>query len=118
MGETKGYQHHPQLARFRACQRPLDAIATYLEAIADEAGQRGYAFNREKIAAACMQAKILVNRGQILYEWEHLKIKLAQRDPLRLAQISAIAMPEAHPLFEIVDGNVEPWEKLPDNSQK
>jgi hypothetical protein len=118
MGETKGYQHHPQLTRFRACQRPLDAIATYLEAIADEAGQRGYEFNREKIAAACMQAKILVNRGQILYEWEHLKIKLARRDPLRLAQISAIAMPEAHPLFEIVDGNVEPWEKLPDNSQK
>ena len=113
MGDTNGYQHHPQLVRFRACQRPLNAIATYLESIADEAGQRQYVFNRKKIAAACMESKIPVNRGQILYEWEHLKIKLARRAPLWLAQIAAIELPEAHPLFEIVDGDVEPWERVP-----
>ena len=118
LGDTNGYQHHPQLMRFRACPNPLDAIASYLEALADEAGERGYAFNREKIAAAGMQGKIPVNQGQILYEWEHLKTKLARRDPLRLAQISAVEMPEAHPLFEIVAGGVEPWEKLPYDHQK
>jgi hypothetical protein len=113
MGDTKGYQHHPQLTRFRSCQDPLAAIATYLEAIAEEARQRGYSFNREKIGSARMTGNIPVTRGQILYEWEHLKNKLARRDPLRLAQMSAVELPEAHPLFDIVDGTVEPWEKLP-----
>jgi hypothetical protein len=114
-GDTKGYQHHPQLTRFRACPDPLAAIASYLEVIAVEAGRRGYIFNRQKIAAIRMQGKIQVTRGQILYEWEHLKTKLARRDPLRLVQMSAVDLPEAHPLFDIVDGTVEPWEKLPYN---
>jgi hypothetical protein len=111
--ETKGYQHHPQLARFRACPDPLAAIAAYLEALADEADRRGYAFNRQKILATSMLDNIPVTRGQVLYEWEHLKAKLAQRDPARLAQFSGIEVPVTHPLFETVDGAVEPWERKP-----
>jgi hypothetical protein len=30
MGKTLGYQHHPQLIRFRACPEPYNALATYL----------------------------------------------------------------------------------------
>jgi hypothetical protein len=117
-GDTQGYRHHPQLTRFRACQDPLAAIATYLEDLAGEAKRRGYAFNREKIGPARMTGKIPLTRGQILYEWEHLKNKLALRDPGWLAQIAAIKQPEAHPLFEIVDGNVEPWEIVPKSHTK
>jgi hypothetical protein len=112
-GETKGYQHHPQLARFRSCPDPLGAVAAYLEALADEAKRRGYAFNRDKIIAARMEDKIPVTHGQVVFEWEHLKAKLARRDPNRLAQFSAIELPDTHPLFETVDGNIEPWERIP-----
>jgi hypothetical protein len=108
----KGYCHHPQLIRFRACPDPLAAIAVYLVSITDEAEVRGYAFNRSKITPGHMSNKILVTRGQILYEWAHLKAKLTRRDPGRLAQISGIEMHESHPLFEIVAGSVESWEKV------
>jgi len=65
IGYTKGYQHHPQLTRFRSCQDPMAAIATYLEAIAGEAERRGYAFN-QKVSSARITYKIPVTRGQIL----------------------------------------------------
>jgi hypothetical protein len=112
MGETKGYRHHPQLIRFRLCSVPLAAIASYLVFLAEEGEKRGYAFNRSKISSGRLADKIPVPTGQMLYEWAHLKTKLARRDPARLAQISGIEMPECHPLFELVAGNVEPWEKI------
>jgi hypothetical protein len=111
-GETKGYRHHPQLIRFLACPDPLEAIATYLVSVAAEADARGYVFKRSKITPGRVAYKILVTHGQILYEWAHLKDKLTRRDPVKLAQISGIEMPESHPLFVIVVGSVEPWEKV------
>ncbi|MDN6683845.1 MAG: pyrimidine dimer DNA glycosylase/endonuclease V, partial [Bifidobacterium crudilactis] len=48
-GKTKGYTHHPQLERFRACEHPLAAVASYLEPLADEADRRGYHFDRSRI---------------------------------------------------------------------
>ena len=110
-GETQGYRHHSQLIRFRLCPHPLDAVATYLVSLVDEAKIRGYAFNRSKINPGRVTTKIPVARGQILYEWGHLKAKLVLRDPLWLSQFSGIEMPESHPLFEIVSGGVEAWEK-------
>ena len=35
LGRTKGYQSHPQLARFRACSDSVAAIGCYLKEIAD-----------------------------------------------------------------------------------
>jgi hypothetical protein len=111
-GNTKGYQNHPQLIRFRDCPDPLASIATYLASMADEAEARGFTFNRSKITTGRVNYKIMVSSGQILYEWAHLKAKLSRRDPARLARISGIEMPESHPLFEVVTGDIEPWEKL------
>jgi len=111
-GDTKGYRHHPQLVRFRACSDPLAAVATYLVSMAEEAEARGYVFNRSKITSSRIFSKIPVTRGQILFEWVHLKTKLTRRDPLRFTQMSGIEMPECHPLFEIVAGSVEPWERI------
>jgi hypothetical protein len=112
MGEIMGYRHHPQLIRFQACPDPLAAVSTYLVSIADEGEARGYVFDRSKIISGGVKIKIPVTRGQVLFEWAHLKGKLIHRDPDWFAQISGFSLPESHPLFEIVAGNVAPWEKV------
>lgn len=111
-GQTRGYRNHPQLTRFRRCPDPLAAAATYLAALADEAAARGYAFDRAKIAPGRAAERIPVTAGQVLYEWEHLKEKLRRRDPARCERFAGLEMPAPHPLFEIVAGEVEPWEKV------
>jgi hypothetical protein len=111
-GETIGYRNHPQLIRFRLSPEPLACVATYLASLAEEAEVRGYAFNRSKIIPGRSTLKIPVRRGQILHEWAHLQAKLAQRDPLWLERFSGIELPACHPLFTIVPGGMEPWEKV------
>jgi hypothetical protein len=110
-GKTQGYRNHPQLTRFRAASDPVSAAAEYLTVLADEAGRRGYHFDRSKILPIRAAHRIPVTRGQVLYEWQHLKTKLSRRDPARLEQHAGLAMPEVHPLFDVIDGGVEPWEK-------
>jgi hypothetical protein len=111
-GGTKGYLNHPQLIRFRLCPDPLAAIGTYLVFLAEDAEARGYGFDRSKINPSRMAHRITVRRDQVLYEWAHLKAKLVRRDPPRLVRFSDIDLPESHPLFEIVPGGMEPWEKV------
>jgi hypothetical protein len=109
---TRGYQNHPQLARFRSQPDPLAAIATYLVGLAEEADRRGYHFDRSKITPGRATNRIPVTNGQVLYEWEHLMEKLRRREPGRLELIAGIGVPATHPLFTIVQGAVEPWEKV------
>ena len=111
-GLTKGYRNHPQLDRFKASPDPIAAIASYLDEIAAEATNRNYQFDNSKLMPQRTRKKIAVTRGQVLYEWEHLKAKLAKRDPEKLAKIKNIREPEVHPLFKIVEGDIEPWEKI------
>ena len=111
-GETHGYQNHSQLTRFRSQPDPLAALAAYLVGLAEEADRRGYHFDRLKINPGRVTTQIPVTNGQVLYEWEHLKEKLRRRDPGRLEQFSNIEMPEAHSLFRIEAGQIEPWEKV------
>jgi hypothetical protein len=110
-GRTGGYRHHPQLDRFRQHPSPLGSIAEYLRAVAAEARTRGYRFDGAKISRARCAEPIPVARGQLAYEWEHLLAKLRTRDPGRFARQGA-ARPTAHPLFRIVPGRIEPWERL------
>ncbi len=110
-GETRGYRYHPQLIRFQAQADPLATIAAYLSGLADEAERRGYRFDRSKITSHPATHKIPVSKGQLLYEWDHLKEKLRRRDPARLAEIAAPELPAPHPLFIPVAGDVEAWEK-------
>ena len=110
-GETKGYRHHPQLIRFRLHPDPLGAMNTYLVAVADEAEHRGYAFDRSRIGNGRIPDKLPITLGQVLFEWGHLKIKLQQRDPARYEQTLGVGVPEVHPLFEVIEGNIADWEK-------
>jgi len=108
LGLTKGYKHHPQLIRFRE----TGAIGAYLAGIADEADARGYRFNRSKIVGG-RSAGMSVTRGQLEYEMEHLKRKLRVRDRKKLKEIGEFKL-RAHPIFRVRRGDIELWEKTPD----
>jgi hypothetical protein len=108
---TKGYRHHPQLDRFRAQTSPLGAIAEYLRGVHAEAAIRGYAFAARKIGGAQMHGRIAVTRGQLMHEWRHLLTKLAIRDPELRRRLELAERPQPHPLFRVVAGDVETWER-------
>ena len=111
-GATKGYRHHPQLARFQAQTDPLAAIATFLVGLAEEAQSRGYKFDASKISRRKFKGQMAETSGQLLYEWGHLKAKLRVRAPQMGWQLRSITMPESHPLFYIVPGDVRDWERI------
>jgi hypothetical protein len=108
---TRGYRHHPQLDRFRAQARPVQAINSYLAAIHREAESRGYRFDAAKIGRERASGRIPETRGQVAFEWRHLKAKLRARSPKRLRSLVAVRSPEVHPLFRVVPGPVRDWEK-------
>lgn len=126
-GRTRGYRSHPQLVRFRAQPDPVAAIGAFLTVLADEATERGYRFDRSRIdrpgdlathapepigQPAPSGDRIPVTDGQVTYEWRHLMTKLGQRAPERLAGLAGITTPDVHPLFVVVPGPVEDWERL------
>jgi len=110
-GKTRGYQHHPQVARFRAHASPRAAICTYLAAVHAEAARRGYAFDASKVGPSRCDTVIPVTRGQVEYEWEHLLRKLSARSPQYYRQWRAVRTPQCHPLMRRCAGGIEPWER-------
>lgn len=113
-GQTRGYTHHPQLVRFRASDDPLGAIGTYLGYMADEATARGYTFDAAKILSkARPDLHLTVTEGQLDYERGHLLAKVRTRHPEDTARIASLMAPvEPHPLFAVVPGGIEAWERL------
>ncbi len=110
-GATKGYRHHPQLQRFRAHAAPLAAINSYLRAVIVEAEKRGYSFDRRKIGPVRRGIALNATRGQLACEWKHLLRKLRARNPRLYAHWRRETRPDPHPLFAIVRGGIEPWER-------
>ena len=110
-GETRGYNHHPQLERFKAHSHPRLAINSYLASVYDEATKRGYSFDRSKIGPVRAVLTIPVSSGQLAYEWHHLQHKLATRNPAMFALWSSVANPACHPLFRRRPGPVASWER-------
>lgn len=110
-GETRGYRNHPQLDRFKAHTAPQAAISLYLEGIHDESKARGYAFDKSKIKPARTVATLAVTTGQMAYEWTHLLDKLKARNPALYRRWQSVEMPEAHLMFTVHAGDVEPWER-------
>ena len=111
-GRTRGYRHHPQLARFRGHRQPRYAINAYLAAIHAEARERGYSFDATKIGPLRAIALIPTTRAQIAYEWRHLLKKLTVRNPALRRRSRAVTVPQCHPLFKPVAGPVESWERV------
>jgi hypothetical protein len=111
LGKTKGYRHHPQLKRFQALPDPAAGVAAYLAVVQAEATARGYNFDATKIAEKRLTEKIPETRGQLEFEWEHLRKKLVKRNPDWHKAKHAGHAPSAHPLFRVVSGDVRGWEK-------
>ncbi|MGA2788841.1 MAG: pyrimidine dimer DNA glycosylase/endonuclease V [Verrucomicrobiota bacterium] len=111
-GATRGYKHHPQLRRFSGLANPPAALAGYLAAVRGEAVRRGYKFDAAKIGARRFRGKMTETRGQLLCEWRHLKRKLKRRDVKRYRKLLPVKIPAPHPLFRIVPGRVQDWEKV------
>jgi Pyrimidine dimer DNA glycosylase len=108
LGKTRGYRNHPQLLRFRAQRDPVASVQMFLSAIVAEAQARGYTFDARKIVLRKPRVCMTVTRGQLAFEWEHLRAKLKKRDPARVLP----ARPKPHPMFKVVAGGIEAWEKV------
>lgn len=110
-GKTRGYKHHPQLVRFASYHSPERALNAYLTVVLHEAQRRGYRFSASKIVPTSLEQEIPVTEGQVLYEWNHLKRKLYARDRALYKVVQNVTIPHVHPLFKVVAGPVEVWEK-------
>lgn len=110
-GKTSAYIRHPQLLRFKEQSLPVGFIAEYLRVIHGEAVHRGYHFAAAKISRCRTNRRLEVTRGQLEFEWLHLMEKLRNRDSNLHAQLAILKTPQPHPLFRVVHGSIEPWEK-------
>lgn len=112
LGETEGYRNHPQLDRFKKHADPLAAIAAYLQEVQLEAERRGYRFDAAKILNKATKTRISVTDKQIAYELAYLREKLHERDRAAFEKLAHVERPAVHPLFVVVSGEIEEWEKL------
>ncbi|GAB6936835.1 pyrimidine dimer DNA glycosylase/endonuclease V [Isoptericola variabilis] len=115
-GRTQGYREHPQLVRFRATPDPLAAVGDYLEGIAAEASVRTYSFDRGRILDAPRDGRppvprIPVTDGQLEFERAHLTAKLRVRTPGLAPALDDAERLRTHPLFTVVPGPREDWER-------
>jgi hypothetical protein len=110
-GNTKGYKNHPQLNRFKNSGDVVGCINQYLAAVYENSVERGFNFNKNKINPNFMPTRLTVTDKQIKFEKNHLLKKLETRDPERFHKLSHKIKIDPHPLFRIIDGEIEPWEK-------
>ena len=111
LGKGHGYRNHPQLLRFKKQDNPLIFIDTYLLCVYNESIKRNYHFNRDLFGFNFTDLKIDVTDGQVLYEFKHLKRKLKTRDFEKYSKLKEIKFPEVNPVFKVVIGDIESWEK-------
>jgi hypothetical protein len=110
-GRTRGYRSHPQLKRFQDSPSPRKYIAEYLRAVQAEGEQRGYHFDATKIGSGREVESLDVTAGQLAFEWKHLMAKLRVRARKWMRSLPDVEVPEPHPLFRAVEGELEQWEK-------
>ncbi|MEM4815377.1 MAG: pyrimidine dimer DNA glycosylase/endonuclease V, partial [Ignisphaera sp.] len=115
-GQTRGYINHPQLTRFKRASNPMLAIGTYLYHVYLEGRGRGYRFSLDKIKVynASSTSLIPVTLGQIEYEYRLLLYKLSTRDPGWWHRIRGLGGVDPNPVFYVVEGPVEEWERPKD----
>ena len=93
-------------------ENPAEAINQYLSAVLTESKARGYKFDESKIDRDYQLSFLDVTTGQMAYETKHLFSKLETRDPERHKLCSSLKSLEVHPMFKIVEGEIEGWEIL------
>ena len=115
-GNTKGYTNHPQLIRFKNMgQGKLVYVNNYLLTIYNESIVRGFIFNKDKIDlldANIALENMYVTNGQLEYEFSWLLEKLQKRSVEKYHENLEVENIEPNPIFSIIKGPVEEWEKL------
>ena len=109
-GKTKGYKNHPQLNRFKKAKYPIDLINQYLAGVYDEAINRNFNFDKNKINWTFRKSKVPVTTGQVNYEVEHLLRKLKKRDLEKYKELKSRSDFDIHPIFKPIKGEIEDWE--------
>lgn len=109
-GRTQGYRNHPQLARFKQMNNPIDSINQYLTTVYNEALIRNYNFDKTKLDLNFKPSTMCVTTGQIKYETQHLLNKLKTRDKNKFDKLNNSQKVEQHPIFKIIKGDIEDWE--------
>jgi len=112
-GKTTGYKNHPQLDRFKRSKHPIEIINQYLAEIYAEASNRGYNFDKEKINWNFKNRKLTVTTQQLAYETGHLLKKLQTRDLKKYRDLKSQKIILTHPVFKLIEGEIEEWEILP-----
>ena len=112
-GKTKGYKNHPQLIRFRQQTDALASMSTYLQVVYEESVKRGYCFDASKINSRRTKSKIAETKGQLAFEWQHFLNKLKDRKPELYQQYINWGESEPNPVFRIIPGEVQEWERIP-----
>jgi hypothetical protein len=116
-GKTTGYINHSQLNRFKQAKNPIECINQYLSYVYEDATLRGYNFNKDKIDWGYNPTKLKLTSGQLNYEATHLLGKLKIRDTKRYRELYIETEIKPHPLFELVEGDIEEWEMLTNNGK-
>jgi hypothetical protein len=106
---TKGCKNHLQISRFKNSDNPIHVINQYLEAVYQESLKRENHFNKDKFNICHKPVALAVTRRQIEYETRHLLKKLKTRILERYNRLQKEADIELHPLFVIMDGEIEEW---------
>jgi len=121
--KTEAYKNHPQLLRFKQKTDKINCINIYLLELYKEAKKRNYSFNFNKIFnknnanANFYKTFMTVTNSQLAYEFKHLQKKLERRDVNKYQQnnelfIYADGKIKANPIFHIIKGDIESWEKI------
>ena len=81
-----------------------------------EGDKRGFRFNSSKIDSYLVDKgiKISVSQGQLDYELQFLKKKIALRSKDKSQAVLNIERGQPNNLFVSYNGPIEPWEKIKD----
>lgn len=108
------HKKHTQYIRFQRTGRPLEYLSLYLWYVHDELVREGmvrdgkfstkHLIPRDKLTNL---PKLPVTSGQLKFEAMHLRHKLAKRGAVCYVPDA----PAVHPLFFVVPGGIEDWER-------
>ena len=89
----------------------MSAINHYLVHVYYEAVARGYKFDKSRIGPVRNRDKLSVTSGQLVFEVEHLRRKILNREPDAIGRLPVSGNIIAHPIFNVRTGQIERWEK-------
>ena len=101
--------------RFKFIPNGIGTLGLYLWEIYFEARKRGYDFDERKINKRNSIIKELtITKGQLEYEMARLQNKLYKRDRDKFWDNQRLINNkiEPHPLFHVVEGEIEEWERI------